>query len=112
MIRKEIPSSERSPFFDHFSKLHSGAMVTVRIGSCDQVVNRPLRRVVTEGSDVIVDAGDARLGRRIPHVAVVRLEQTDEGADAGLAMVSDDGTRSEIRFRSPIPPDLPDPVIE
>ena len=112
MTEQDIPTAERQPFFARFSKLHEGALVTLRVGARDEVVNRPFRRVSSNGADIIVDAGDAHRGHRIPHVASVRLEQTDEGADAAIAMISDDGTRAEVRFRSPIRADLLDPAVE
>lgn len=112
MTERDIPPAERQPFFNRFSELHQGALVTLRVGAHDEVVNRPFRRVSSDGEDVIVDAGDAHRGHRIPHVAAVRLEQTDEGADAAIAMISDDGTRAEVRFRSPLRADLLDPLVE
>jgi hypothetical protein len=112
MTEQEIPTGERQRFFDRFSKLHEGALITLRVGAHDEVVNRPFRRVSSDGADIIVDAGDAHCGHRIPNVAAVRLEQTDEGADAAIAMFSDSGTRAEVRFRSPIRADLLDPLVE
>lgn len=112
MTEQEIPTAERQPFLTRFSELHKGALITLRVGSHDEVVNRPFRRVSSDGTDIIVDAGDAHRGHRIPNVASVRLEQTDEGADAAIAMISDDGTRAEVRFRSPIRADLLDPAVE
>lgn len=112
MTEQDIPAAERQPFFARFSELHEGALITLRVGAHDEVVNRPFRRVSSDGADILVDAGDAHRSHRIPHVASVRLEQTDEGADAAIAMISDDGTRAEVRFRSPIRADLLDPAVE
>lgn len=112
MTERDIPAAERQPFFARFSQLHEGALITLRVGTHDEVVNRPFRRVSSEGEDIVVLAGEAHRGHRIPHVTAVRLEQTDEGADAAIAMISDDGTRAEVRFRSPIRADLLDPLVE
>ncbi len=52
--------------------------------------------------------------KRGPYVraATVRLEQTDEGADAAIEMTSEGGTRAVVRFQSPICADLLDPAVE
>jgi len=42
----------------------------------------------------------------------VLIEQTDEGADAVIAITSEDGTRTEVRFRSPIRAELLDSALE
>ena len=71
-----------------------------------------LNAALAAGADVIVNTGD-RHGHRVLHVTKVRLEQTDEGgADAKIAMTSDDGTRTDVCFRSPIRADLLDPAVE
>lgn len=107
---ERVPAADRSSFLAHFSELHAGALVTLRVGARDEVVDQPFRGVSADGADVIVSTGDH--GHRVPHVADVRIEQTDEGADAAIAMTSDDGTRTEVRFRSPIRADLLDPAVE
>ena len=107
---ERIPVADRSSFLAHFSELHAGALVTLRVDARDEVVDQPLRGVSADGVDVIVSTGDH--GHRVPHVADVRVEQTDEGADAAIAMTSDDGTCTEVRFRSPIRADLLDPAVE
>lgn len=107
---ERIPVADRSSFLAHFSELHAGALVTLRVDARDEVVDQPLRGVSADGVDVIVSTGDH--GHRVPHVADVRVEQTDEGADAAIAMTSNDGTCTEVRFRSPIRADLLDPAVE
>ena len=107
---ERIPVAGRSSFLTHFSELHAGALVTLRVGARDEAIDQPFRGVSVDGADVIVITGDR--GHRVAHVADVRLEQTDEGADAAIAMTSDDGTRTEVRFRSPIRADLLDPAVE
>lgn len=112
MIEREITETDRGTFFDRFSRLHDGAFVTVRVDARDEVVNRPFHGLSTDGADVIVNTGD-RHGHRVLHVTKVRLEQTDEGgADAKIAMTSEDGTRTDVCFRSPIRADLLDSAVE
>ena len=116
MNARVIAATDRSSFFSCFSKLHAGALVTVRVDTRDEVVNQPFRGVSVDGTDVIVITGDGagapHHGHRVLHVADVRLVQTDEGADAAIAMKSDDGTRTDVQFRSPIRADLLDPAVE
>ena len=116
MIEQDIAIADRAPFFSRLSELHRGAFVTLRVGARDEVVGQPFRGVSEDGEDVVIYTGDParapHLGRRVPHAVRVALEQTDEGADAAVAIVSRDGTRTELRFRSPIRADLLDPAVE
>lgn len=110
MMERDIAETDRGSFFARFSKLHDGALVTVRVGPCDEVIDQPFRGLSSDGQDVIVNTRNH--GHRVLHVRKVRLEQTDEGADAAIAMTSDDGTRTDVCFRSPIRADLLDPAVE
>lgn len=83
--------------------------MTLRVDARDEVRDRPFRGITVDGDDLIVQADG---GHRIPHVVDVRLEQTDEGADAALEITSEDHTRTELRFRSPMHADLLDPAVE
>ena len=116
MIDRTIAIADRSSFFGCFSKLHAGTLVTLRVDARDEVVDQPFRGLSVDGADVVVSTGNGadapHHGHRVLHVADVRIEQTDEGADAAIAMTSDDGTRTEVRFRSPIRADLLDPAVE
>lgn len=112
MIERDIATADRAPFFSRFSRLHEGAFVTLRV----EVVGQPFRGVSEDGEDVVIYTGDparaSHLGRRVPHAASVALEQTDEGADAAVTIVSRNGSRTEIRFHSPMRADLLDPAVE
>lgn len=116
MIEHDIATAARSPFFSRFSKLHVGGLVTFRVRARDEVVDQPFRGLSEDGADVVIQTGDGpgapHPGHRVSNVATVALEQTDEGADAAVAIVSRDGTRTELRFRSPIRADLLDPAAE
>jgi hypothetical protein len=116
MIERDIATADRAPFFSRFSKLHSGALVTLRVGATDEVVDQPFRGISEDGPDLIVHTGGGtnqpHLGHRVAHASRIALEQTDEGADAAVAIVSRDGTRTELRFRWPLSADLLDPAVE
>jgi hypothetical protein len=47
---------------------------------------------------------------RISRPTHVSLEQTDEGADAALAIKASDGTTTLLRFRSAVLPELVDGI--
>jgi hypothetical protein len=48
----------------------------------------------------------------VPHVVDVRLEQTEEGADAALEITSENRTHTEVRLRWPMRADLLDAAVE
>jgi hypothetical protein len=112
MKQRSIAGTDRNAFFARFTQEHAGALVTLRVNAYEEVVDRPLRAVRAEGDDVVVEAGGAHLGHRIPHVGEVKLELTDAGADSAVQLTLDDGARAEIRFRFPILPDAMDPAVE
>lgn len=117
MRERMIPDSEREPFFASFSRLHRGAIAQLNVAARDVLSAEPFRGIsCDDGSDVVVHIGDGaqqfHLGHRVSHVDEVTLEQTDEGADAAVRMTSHDGTRTVVRFRSPILPELLDRAVE
>ena len=109
---RSIAETDRNAFFARFTRDHYGALVTLSVNAHEEVVDRPLRNVHAEGDDVVVKAGEAHAGHRIPHVGKVQLELTDAGADSAVRMTLDHGERAEIRFRLPIVPDAMDPAVE
>lgn len=116
MIERTIPDAERKPFFDSFSRLHRGAIAKLTVGTRDMVASRPFRGISCDHSNLVVHIGDGaeqfHLGHAVPQVDDVRLEQTDEGADAALKMTSNDGTLTVLRFQSPVLPELLEPAVE
>jgi hypothetical protein len=123
MQTKEIPKNEWTKFFDSFSRKHEGWLVSVEIfgsGIGAQVEQREvaLEGITDEwdevkGSTIMIMTGarsDAHISHSITHPTAVSLEQTDEGADAALAIKSNDGTMTLLRFRSAVLPELVDAV--
>ena len=94
MITRDIAAADRTPFFSQFSRLHAGALVTLRLGVRDEVVDQPFRGVSKDGADVVIHTGP--VGYRIANTAAVALEQTDEGADAAVAIVSFSAVKDSI----------------
>jgi hypothetical protein len=119
MKTKEIPKKEWSEFFDAFSRKHEGLIVNVEIlgaaiGAQVEVRETPLEGITDEwdevkGNTIMIMTGakpEGHMTHSITHPAAVSLEQTDEGADAALAITSNDGTTTLLRFRAAVPSEL------
>ena len=116
MIERDIPPDSRNQFFAMLSKGHRGAFIDVRVGREDEVVAQPFSGVSADGKDLVIHIGGG-LGQphhahRVSSVDAVRLSETDDGAAAILTILSGDGTRTEVTFRSPIREALLDPAVE
>jgi Family of unknown function (DUF5335) len=124
MKTKEIAKNEWPEFFDNFSRKHEGWLVTVEIFGSDigaQVEEGELafEGIVDEwdeiqGNQIMIMIGakpDDHITHSISRPTLVSLEQTDEGADAALAIKSEDGTTALLRFRSPMLPEMVDALV-
>ena len=124
MKTKEISRSEWPEFFDSFSRQHEGWLVTLEILGSEigaQVEERQLafEGIVAEwdevqGDEMAIMIGampDDHITHSISRPTQVSLEQTDEGADAALAIKSADGATALLRFRSPMLPEMVDAVV-
>jgi len=121
MRSQDIPIREWPSFFGRFSRLHEGALVTMSVsapdtGAIDAMRDEPFAGISSDGDELIVHVGAhrerPRLEHRILHVDSVRIQQTDEGADAEIDIDAMDGIRTIVRFRSPMQADLLDPGVE
>ena len=123
MKTKEIPRNEWQQVFNIFSRQHEGWLVTLEILGPEigaQVEERGLafQGIVNEGDEVqgneiLIMFGakpDDHITHSISNPATVSLEQTDEGADAALAIKSADGVTALLRFRSAVLPETVDAV--
>ncbi|HLO00670.1 MAG TPA: DUF5335 family protein [Pyrinomonadaceae bacterium] len=124
MKTKEIKKDNWSEFFDSFSRQHAGWLVTLELFGADIGAQIQERELAFEG---IMDEWDEVLGNQIvlmigakpddhvthsiSHPEQVSLEQTDEGADAALAIKSADGVTALLRFRTPMLPEMVDAVV-
>ena len=124
MKTQEIPKDEWTGFFDSFSRKHEGWIVnleTLRPENGAQVEERgvTLEGITDEwdeieGNTIIIMTGvksDDHITHSITRPTHVSLEQTDEGADAALAIDSGDGETTLLRFRFPILPEMVDGVV-
>jgi uncharacterized protein DUF5335 len=124
MKTKEIRKSDWPKFFDSFSRQHEGWLVTLEILGSDigaQVEERDLafEGIVDEwdevqGNQIVIMMGarpDDHITHAISRPTLVSLEETEEGADAALAIKSADGVTALVRFRSPVLPEMVDGVV-
>jgi hypothetical protein len=123
MQTREIPKNEWTGFFDSFSRKHQGWLVNLEIfgpeiGAQVEQQQMALEGITdewdeVEGNTIMIMTGgkpESHITHSITHPTAVSLEQTDEGADAALAIKSDDGTTTLLRFRSAVLPELVDAV--
>jgi hypothetical protein len=123
MQTKEIPNNEWTGFFDSFSRKHEGWLVNLEIfgpeiGAQVEQQHLALEGITdewdeVEGHTVIIMTGakpDDHITHSITHPTAVSVEQTDDGADVALAIKSNDGTTTLLRFRSAVLPELVDAV--
>jgi hypothetical protein len=105
----EVPRDAWVSTLDEFTRLHRGWLVSIdvlnaELGAQPEIEDLPLFGLSADRPDGTVAITVARSGREhLTHVihAVTRIyrEQTPEGADVALQVVSADGTRTIFRFR-------------
>ena len=123
MRTQEIQKKEWTEFFDSFSRKHEGWLVSLEmfgpeIGAQVEERNLALEGITdewneTEGNTIMIMTGvkpDDHITHSIAHPTQVSLEQTDEGADAALAIKSGDGVTTLLRFRSAVLPEMVDAI--
>jgi hypothetical protein len=124
MITREIPKNEWPTFFDNFSRKHEGWLVDLEIlgphiGAQVEGRDLTLEGITDEcddavGNTIIIMTGlkrEEHITHSVTRPTEVNVEQTDDGADATLAIKSEDGTIALLRFRSPMLPEWVDGVV-
>lgn len=124
MQTRQIERSEWPAFFDSFSRQHEGWLASLEIlgpdlGAQVQELELPFEGITdesgeTEGNTIMIMTGgktDDHVTHTISRPTEVSLEQTDEGADAALAIKSEDGVTALLRFRSPLLPEMVDAMF-
>src|ERR1043166_5804920 len=124
MRTQEIPKREWREFFDRFSRQHEGWLATLEVlgadvGAQEEGRELPLAGVsLSSGGDetetISIDLGttpDKHVSHAISEPTAVWLEQTEEGGNAGLEIEGAGGTKTLLRFRSPMPAELVDGVV-
>ncbi|HEV8369518.1 MAG TPA: DUF5335 family protein [Pyrinomonadaceae bacterium] len=125
MSTQEIPRAEWNNFFAGFSRQHEGWLATLEvfapdIGAQEEAHELPLEGISMASNNESPDVISINLGKRIEdHVTHtvtepehVWLEQTAAGANAALEIESQNETRTLLRFRSAVPPEFVDDVVQ
>jgi hypothetical protein len=121
MQTREIPRKEWGNFFDSFSRDHEGWLATLEvfgseIGAQEEAHELPLEGVsiaseTNESETIAISMGktaEVHVSHDVQKPTHVWLEQTDQGASAALEIESEDQTKTLLRFRSPVQPELVD----
>jgi hypothetical protein len=124
MPTQEIPRTEWNNFFDGFSRQHEGWLATLEvfspeIGAQEEAHELPLEGISIASADESPNAIAINLGKpsevHITHTITkpehVWLEQTPGGANAALEIESENQTKTLLRFRSAMPPEMVDGVV-
>jgi uncharacterized protein DUF5335 len=124
MTTKEIPREEWKDFFDVFSRQHEDWLATLEVFAPDVGAQQEARDLPLEGISIASAVGDREaisinLGKTsedhithtIPKPERVWLEQTPTGANAALEIESANQTKTLLRFRSTLPPEMVDGIV-
>ena len=124
METREIPRNEWQSFFEVFSRQHEGWLATLEIfgqeiGAQAEHGELPLKSVtltpvVGKSEAITINLGKIpkdHVKNTVIEPTHVWLVQTSEGANAALEIESADETKTLLRFRSPVLPELVDGVV-
>ena len=125
MQTQEIPREQWNNFFDSFNRQHEGWLATLEIFAEDAGAQQEAHDLAFEGisldrsndesESVIIDMGksaDDHVSRVIDNPVHLWLQKTETGADAAIEIETDDESRALLRFRSPMPPELVDGIVQ
>ena len=124
MTTQEIPRDDWSQFLDKFSRQHEGWLTTLEVFATDlgaqvEVRERPFEGITLASSVNGPEAIAISLGKspedHLTHTIAkpkrVWLEQTSAGANVALEIESQDETKTLLRFRSALPPEMVDGAL-
>ena len=116
----EIAPEDWLAFLDSFSRQHEGWLVTIEFddpndGKLIEVENRELDGVTRESANgherIVISVGkdeDSHLTHFVSEPKRVRFLETSGGGHLGLEIESADGSRTLVRFRAPMRPEMLD----
>ncbi len=122
-MTSEIPRQEWGRFLDEFSRRHAGWLVTIERsdpGKSPQALARdvPLAGITAEfhgdhprAIEIIAGPRDGEINHRIAEPTRLSLSRTPEGADESIEAESADQTRTLVRFRSAVLPEMVDGLL-
>src|SRR2546425_10276560 len=124
MTTQEIPRDDWSQFLDKFSGQHEGWLASLEVFATDlgaqvEVRERSFEGIAiassVNGSETIAislgKSPEDHLTHTIAKPKRVWLEQTAAGANAALEIESQDETKTLLRFRSALPPEMVDGAL-
>ena len=124
MPTREIPREEWNAFFEMFSKQHEGWLATVEvlgrdIGAQEEAHELPLVGLTADlkggaadaVSIIVGKAAEDHITHNVTQPVHVRLEQTESGADEALEIDAADDTKTLVRFRFAMLPELVDGIV-
>src|SRR2546421_1996125 len=125
MQTQEIPRQEWDSFFDSFSRQHEGWLATLEVfgpevGAREEAHELPLEGIsiaseTDKSKSIAISMGktpEDHISHTITKPEHVWLEKTDEGADAVLEIESEDKAKTLLCFRSPVPPEFVNGVVQ
>jgi hypothetical protein len=123
MPTRDIPSQEWQEFLDMFSRQHDGWRGTMAILGVDvaglgvEARQMPLVGVTLEHHDgnqtialILRGPNPEHLTHIIARPKRLQLNETEEGAHEALVIESADGTKTILRFRSAMLPEMVDDI--
>lgn len=125
MMKTEIRSADWQAFCEQFTRQHRGWLVTVDMESIEHqdvasastrrrfAHDDPLQALMAvpnpHGTSLLVETGGERTTRvLIDRPVRLRLQQTDEKANAGICIDADDGQTMRLAFRVAAHPETVD----
>jgi hypothetical protein len=125
METREIPRDEWRSFFDIFSRQHEGWLAKLEVFGQELDVQHerrefPLKAIsltsTADNSEAITIELGQLLEDHVKHTVIepthVWLMRTSAGANAALKIESADKTKTMLRFRSAVLPELVDGVVD
>lgn len=120
MVTREIPRNEWADYFDAFSRRHDGWLVTIEVfdkelGAQVEAEERPLKGISAgrQKREIEIMTGseeDDSLTQIIEHPTRVQVEETAAGAEAAVAIESENEGTTLVRFRSTAAPEEVDGI--
>ena len=123
MPTEAIPREQWNNFFDSFSRQHEGWLATLEVFGNDLGAQQEARELPLSGISLssAKDEGSIALSLgkepedHVTHIIYepeqVWVETTSDGVNAALEIESKDQTKTLLRFRSPVLPELVDGVV-
>jgi hypothetical protein len=123
MPTQEIPPQDWGTFFNMFSRQHEGWRVTVEVlggevGAGLEAREMPLVGITADMKDrnraiaiILCETDSEHLTHIVSDPKSVRLKETEEGAHEALAIESENGITTLVRFRSSMRTEMLDDVL-